>query len=242
MSQAVKLARILQVPFWRGVLKKHRVAASVEHEAVLRLLGHIDLIVDIGANRGQFSLLGRHCYPTTRIISFEPLPSPAQTYCSVFAADERVTLFQSAIGPKQGNVPIHISARDDSSSLLPISDLQVQTFSGTAEVGTTFVAVAPLSKFLQADDIVGRSLLKIDVQGFEYEALQGCKCLLHRFTYILCECSFVELYSGQQLAPTVISWLASQGFLIKGMYNPYYDSNGLSIQADLLFERQPAAS
>ncbi len=237
LGKAGKLARVLQVPLWRRALRQDRVAASVEHEAVLKLLGPLDLIVDIGANRGQFSLLARHYNPTSRIISFEPLPSPAQTYGNVFAADERVTLFQSAIGPEQGIVPIHISARDDSSSLLPISDLQAQTFSGTAEVGTTSVAVAPLSKFLQADAIVSRTLLKIDVQGFEYDALRGCESLLNRFTYIYCECSFVELYSGQQLAPAVIAWLASRGFLIKGMYNAHYNSDGLAIQADFLFER-----
>jgi|688.fasta_scaffold59239_7 FkbM family methyltransferase len=242
MTKAAKLARILQVPLWRRELKRHRVAASVEHEAVLRLLGALDLIVDIGANRGQYSLLSRHCNPAARITAFEPLPSPAATFRSVFADDQRVTLFQSAIGPEQGNVPIHISARDDSSSLLPISALQAQTFSGTAEVGTTSVTVAPLSNFLAADDIVSRSLLKIDVQGYEYNALRGCESLLNLFAYIFCECSFVELYSGQQLAPAVIAWLASRGFLIKGMYNAYYNSDGLAIQADFLFERQPEAN
>ena len=235
-----KFVRVLKVPMWRKALGQHRVAASVEHESVFRLLCPLDLIIDIGANRGQFSLLARLYNPTARIISFEPLPSPAQTYRNVFVSDERVTLFQSAIGPEQGNVPIHISARDDSSSLLPISDLQAQTFSGTAEVGTTSVAVAPLSRFLQADDIVSRTLLKIDVQGYEYNALQGCESLLSRFTYIFCECSFVELYSGQQLAPAVIAWLASHGFLIKGIYNPCYNRVGLAIQADFLFERQSA--
>jgi FkbM family methyltransferase len=241
LGKAAKLARVLQVPLWRRAFRQHRVAASVEHESVLKLLSPLDLIVDIGANRGQFSLLARHCNPTAKIISFEPLPSPAETYRSVFAGDERVNLFQSAIGPEQGNVLIHISARDDSSSLLPISDLQAQTFSGTVEVGTTSVAVAPLTMFLAADDIVSQSLLKIDVQGYEYNALQGCQALLNRFTYIFCECSFVELYSGQHLAPAVISWLASRGFLIKGMYNAYYNSDGLAIQADFLFERQSAS-
>lgn len=242
LGKVGKLVRVLQVPLWRRALWNHRVAASVEHQLVLNQLGSLDLIVDIGANRGQFSLLARHCCPNTKIFSFEPLPLPAQTFRSVFANDRHTILFQSAIGPELGEIPIHISARDDSSSLLPIAELQVQTFTGTAEVGTTSVAVAPLSHFLAATDVVERSLLKIDVQGFEYSVLQSCDGLLNRFAYIFCECSFVELYSGQHLAPAVINWLAAQDFMIKGMYNTHYNAAGLAIQADFLFERQTRSS
>lgn len=49
------------------------------------------------------------------------------------------------------------------------------------------------------------------------------------------ECSFVELYAGQALAHEVIHWLADRGFVLRGMYNPYYDHQGRSIQADFLF-------
>ena len=239
LLRASKLFRILQVSLWRKALQHYRVAASVEHEAVLRLLGPLDLIVDIGANRGQFSLLARHCFPYSTIISFEPLLKPAQKFRSVFSDDENITLFQSAVGCEKGELPIHVSGRDDSSSFLPITELQELVFPGTAEVATTYVSIAPLSSFLTADDIFGESLLKIDVQGFEYEALRGCEELINCFCHILCECSFVELYSGQQLASAVISWLASKGFSLVGVYNPCLDSAGLVIQADFLFKRQP---
>ena len=236
-TRALKLARILQVPIWRNSFCLYGVAASVHREPVLRLLCSLDLIVDIGANRGQFSLLSRYYNHTARIIAFEPQLSPAETYRRVFARDKDTLLFGSAIGPAQGDLTMYISARDHSSSLLPISNLQSQTFPGTSAAGTTTVAVAPLSSFLAPVDIVNQSLLKIDVQGFEYYALQGCESLLDSFTYILCECSFVELYTNQRLAPDVISWLAARGFLLKGIYNVYYNSDRLAIQADLLFGR-----
>jgi len=80
--------------------------------------------------------------------------------------------------------------------------------------------------------------LKIDVQGFEYEVLSGCESLLEKFDQVYCECSFVELYSGQKLVPDVIQWLASRGYLLVGIYNPHYDDNGHAIQADFLFDRK----
>ena len=74
-----------------------------------------------------------------------------------------------------------------------------------------------------------------DMQGFELEALRGCESLLANFEWIYCECSFVELYSGQKLVADVIDWLSNRGFRLMGMYNPSYDRNGQSIQADFLF-------
>jgi len=214
----------------------HGVAAGIEHNSVLQNLD-CRSVVDIGANRGQFALVARHNFPNANIISFEPLPEPAAVFRRVFSCDSAVTLHNAAIGSETGWCSMHVSARDDSSSLLPISSLQEKMFPGTSEVGTVDVRVAPLSALVDEDDIVGPAMLKLDVQGFELDALRGCESLLSRFEWVYCECSFVELYSGQKLAADVIDWLSSKGFRIKGMYNPAYDHEGLAIQADFLFSR-----
>jgi len=97
--------------------------------------------------------------------------------------------------------------------------------------------VAPLDNFISAADLVAPALLKIDVQGFELEALQGCASLLGSFQYVYVECSFVELYEGQALAHDVIGYLGEHGFRLSGIYNTHYDKSGLAIQGDFLFER-----
>jgi len=211
------------------------VAASIEHKSVLRNL-HACTVIDIGANRGQFALVARLAFPTAKIISFEPLPKPAALFRRVFARDDVVVLHVAAIGPTSGQCAMHVSGRDDSSSLLPISALQEKIFPGTSEVGTVAVHVAPLDTFINEEDIVAPAMLKLDVQGFELDALQGCESLLSKFEWVYCECSFVELYSGQKLAADVISWLSDKGFRVKGIYNPAYDSEGQAIQADFLFQ------
>jgi FkbM family methyltransferase len=210
------------------------VVTSVEHTSVLRHLG-CHTVVDIGANRGQFALVARHCFSQAQIIAFEPLAKPAGKFRRVFADVERVTLHQVAIGPRQDQVPIHISARDDSSSLLSITDLQGQVFPGTAEVATEVVKIAPLSDFLTVENIQSPALLKLDVQGYELETLKGCEALLQYFTYVYCECSFMELYAGQALADEVIAWLRERGFRLKGVYNMTYDHMGKAVQGDFLF-------
>lgn len=212
------------------------VAASVEHSSVLH---NIDCrtVVDIGANRGQFALAARHHFPKAKIFSFEPLPEPALLFGRVFSSDSAVVLHNVAIGPNAEQCTMHVSGRDDSSSLLPISSLQEKIFPGTGEVESVNVRVAPLHDFLRADDVASPALLKLDVQGFELEALLGCESFLSGFDWIYCECSFVELYTGQKLAADVIDWLANRSYRLKGMYNPAYDRDGQTVQADFLFWR-----
>lgn len=237
LRKTIKLLNIVGVmsPLWFRALR-YGIAASVEHVVVLRAL-ECATVVDIGANRGQFSLVAKKCWPRAKVISFEPLREPAELYRRVFRNESSVLLHEAAIGPVYENCSMHVSARDDSSSLFPISSLQSEIFPGTDEVGIVNVHVAPLSEFVSEDEIQGIALLKLDVQGFEMEALLGCESLLSKFDWVYCECSFIELYSGQKLAADVIEWLADKDFKIKGIYNPSYDRNGQAVQADFLFSR-----
>jgi FkbM family methyltransferase len=171
------------------------------------------------------------------VISFEPLEKPASTFRRVFKRDDLVVLHEAAIGPSDELGTMHLSRRDDSSSLLAITPLQDTIFPGTEEVGTVRVRVAPLAVFLDEDDIREPALLKIDVQGYELEVLRGCEPLLARFDRVYCECSFVELYKGQGLAGAVIEWLAERGYTLTGVYNAAYDGDGRAVQADFLFAR-----
>lgn len=237
-----KLAGILAVPAWRAALRWHRVAAGVEHARVLRNLGQVLTVVDIGANRGQFALVARQCFADARIVSFEPLAGPAALYRAVFAGDDRARLVEAAIGSASGEATIHVSARDDSSSLLPIAARQNALFPGTAEAGTSIIQVTRLSDALPVGEIAAPALLKLDVQGFELQALAGCEDMLDRFDCVYAECSFMELYAGQSLADAVIAWLRERGLRLAGVYNMAYDSHGVAVQADFLFRRQDMAT
>ena len=228
-----KLRVILMQPMLRRAFFKYLVMAGVEHRAVLNR--KLSTVVDIGANRGQFALAVR-AISGAKVVSFEPLPEVAKIFLMVFSDDTAVSLHVAAIGEKSDKALIHLSARDDSSSLLEIGEAQSEYFPGTHEIGTLEVKVGTLDEFLNKEDIVGPAMLKLDVQGFELQALAGCKSLIGNFDYVYCECSFVELYKDQKLAGEVINYLNTLGFVLTGIYNPSYDSVGNCIQADLLFE------
>lgn len=233
MQKFIKFLHIVRMGFLPNLLQ-YKVAAGIEHRAVLAPLQCMH-VVDIGANRGQFALIARKCFPMARIDSFEPLVEPAGQFQVLFNNDHSVKLHRIAIGPDKGEATIHISNRDDSSSLLPITEQQSTLFPGTAERETRTIQVAPLVDVVAANEIRSPALLKLDVQGFEIEVLHGCETLLDRFHYIYVECSFVELYAGQAFADEIIAFLRERNFILAGVYNPYYDKNGRAIQADFFF-------
>lgn len=229
-----KMCVILRQPSLRRAFFKYWVMAGVEHRAALNR--PLATVVDIGANRGQFALAAR-AISGAKVVSFEPLPEVAVLFEKVFSGDSGVKLHVAAIGEKPEKRLMHLSARDDSSSLLEIGDAQSEFFPGTHEVGTLEVRVGTLDEFLSEGEIVRPAMLKLDVQGFELQALAGCGSLIGNFDYIYCECSFVELYKNQKLAWNVVDCLRSWGFGIAGMYNPSYDDDGNCIQADMLFAK-----
>jgi hypothetical protein len=92
-----------------------------------------------------------------------------------------------------------------------------------------------LSQALGNTSIPPAALLKIDVQGFELDVLQGCEDILNRFSHLYIECSFIELYEGQALAHQIIAWLEQRSFILVGVHNLYYQKNGMAVQGDFLF-------
>ena len=85
LHQLRKLAKVLANADYRKALQRAGVAGAIEHEALLKTL-EFATVVDIGANRGQFALVARRCFPEARIIAFEPLAGPAKRFRAAIAS------------------------------------------------------------------------------------------------------------------------------------------------------------
>jgi hypothetical protein len=116
--------------------------------------------------------------------------------------------------------------------------LQTTTFPGTDSIDSELVRVTPLELEVSPAQIQPPALLKLDVQGYELEALKGCESLLDRFTYVYLEVSFLEFYAGQPPASELFEFLQHRGLMFKGVYNTVFDSRRISVQCDCLFERR----
>lgn len=211
------------------------VVPGVEHQTALKGLG-FDGIIDVGANRGQFTLAMRLCLPNVPVVAFEPVPSEARAFRKVHAKAVNVTLIDTAVGETAGEAILHLSNCADSSSLLPIGREHIRLYPDTAEVGKLTVLVKRLDDFAGYWHGKGRQLLKLDVQGFELQVLRGALNTLDTCAHVYVECSEVSLYDGQSLRSEVQAFLEGAGFRLAGCFNPTL-AEGKLVQADYLFSR-----
>ncbi len=211
----------------------HRVAPPVEHLPALSNL-KIDGILDVGANRGQFTLVCQLTHPKTPIVAFEPIPSEASTFRKVHGSRKHVVLIETALGDETGTATLHLSKSADCSSLFPIGKAQSELFENTGEIGTQVVTVQRLDDLSPKWNGRTQQLLKLDVQGYELQVLKGAVQTLKLCKYVYAECSDVSLYDGQALRHEVASFLARYGFKEVGCFNPLFNGDQL-IQADYLF-------
>lgn len=212
------------------------VAPAVEHYSVLKSLA-VDGVIDVGANRGQFTLVCRLALPGVPVLAFEPIPGEAATFRHVHGRQDAVKIIESALGQTKGEATLHLSKSADSSSLLPIGRKQTELFANTVEVGTITVPVYRLDDFIDSFGGRTRQLLKLDVQGFELFVLGGATEALKTCAYVYAECSEVALYEGQALRGEVEAFLAVHGFLLHSRHNEQ-THEGKLIQADYLFARK----
>ena len=234
-----KVREAMRHRLYRRALRRQGVLAAVEHQPLLRQLPQMATVLDVGANVGQFALVARETFPGATIISFEPLPSSEARLRKVFAGDDRLECLPLALSDTAGTQTFHITAADDSSSLLPVADRQVAEFPATRGVDSVEVTVARLDDALAGRALPdGPLLLKLDTHGAELAVLRGAPQVLERATHIIVEVSFVELYEGQADAADITTFLVERGWGLRAVYDVKTSRiTGEPLQADFLFER-----
>jgi FkbM family methyltransferase len=235
-AKVVKAALLLSRPAW-SLAAVQGVAATTEHRQLAGLVRPAT-VIDIGANKGQFTIFALGQWRSCRVIAFEPLTQPMARARRVTAIwRDRVRLVCAAIGQTKGQIDIRIASRDDSSSILPITAVATQVFGVIGTTAVERVLIGPLDDFVVPAELVGPVLLKLDVQGYELQALQGCESLLPNIAAVYVEQSFVPLYEGQACAAEVAAYLQGMGFVEAAELNVVSRPPLGKVQSDCLFVR-----
>lgn len=207
-----------------------------------RMLGaeRIDLVIDVGANSGQYGRALRASGYNGRILSFEPLSSARLGLETVSRRDDKWSIAERvAIGDYDGVVMINIAGNSTSSSILDMLDSHRRAAPYAPYVGSEEVPVRRLDSvqhpFL---DKSTRPFLKIDTQGYESRVLTGATDLLNRVKGVQVELSLRPLYEGQVLWRGVIDSLEASGFELWGLVPGFLDpETGRMLQCDGIFLR-----
>ena len=170
------------------------------------------VVVDVGAQKLAdeehiYSPLvgGTRC----RVIGFEPLE---HRRAEMTAADPSLLVLPYFIGDGSEQT-FYVNNDDATSSLLPLN------VTGVADLGhlhtlrtvnTERVPTKRLDDVLSNEEVV--DFLKLDIQGFELQALIGAEEVLKRTNVVHCEIEFLQIYEEQPLFSEVEIHLRSRGF------------------------------
>jgi FkbM family methyltransferase len=195
----------------------------------------IDLVLDVGANTGQFGEALREKGYRRRIVSFEPIPAVFQALATKAMADGDWTVNNFALGAAAEQATINVSEASVFSSILP-SRTAAAGFNDTAAVTRTeTIEVRRLDDVFPA--LSGNVLLKIDTQGYERQVLEGGARSLAKVNGVLMELPIIHLYEGTWRFHEAVAFMDAAGF-VPAQIHPvnYHSADGVSlVEVDCLF-------
>ena len=171
-------------------------------------IGPDDVVIDIGANIGWYSILLDKIAPIgADIYAFEPDPLNFELLGDNLHINDarKVHPFRLAVAEEEGVMKLY---RYDANNLGRHSLLELQTGSAVDVQTTT------LDRFWVEQGLGDRTprFIKIDIEGYELHALRGARAVLERCPTVLCEFSPEYMRTGGIEPVDLVNLLAGQGF------------------------------
>ncbi|MFH2008141.1 MAG: FkbM family methyltransferase [bacterium] len=189
-------------------------------------------IVDGGANTGTVTDLFLRQYQNPTIHAFEPRPDAADVMREKYRHRENVRVHQNALGARAETRTFNVVGRPTSSSFLAPSAVNRTYHPDLMHVERHIeVSVVRLDRVLECD----LDLVKLDLQGYELEALRGCEELLPRIKVITTEVEFVPLYETQPLFADIDLFLRAHGFRLLNLYELWTQEDGQLTAGDAVY-------
>jgi FkbM family methyltransferase len=201
-----------------------------------------DVVLDIGANIGQFVSEIRNEYSFSgKIISFEPITAVFSELEKNCKNDKNWIGYNFALGNKSCTEIINISKHAPSSSIRQFNEDYISDKLSLVTTDQEEIQVKKLNEIFPELNLDSGSkiLLKVDTQGYEMDVLKGCGELLNCFHGIQIECSIRELYIGEALYLDVFDFLQKNNFHLFTLEPSYYDKKTMELlQIDAYFIRK----
>lgn len=212
---------------------------SVDIQRRLKLFNYlkINLVIDVGANIGNYGLELIELGYKGNIVSFEPINNAFKKLELNTKKHKNWIAFNNALGDFDGSTTINISKNSDSSSILDMLPIHLDS--------------APQSKYIAKENIIVKKLdtiyneickpndsvyLKIDTQGFEKKVLDGAIHSIKTIKAIQIEMSITPLYESSLIYKDIIKFLEENGFKLASIENGFFNSNtGELLQFDGVF-------
>jgi FkbM family methyltransferase len=223
--------------------KSFREDAWFSYRAQVRALiekHNVDLVIDAGANEGQFAQLLRTFY-LGEIHSFEPVSHVFARLAETAKPDPKWNVHNLALGSQRSTLTINISDETVFSSLLKPNDYCKQRFGDSVQgQREEMVSVEKLDDLMEtiAPNIrTRRVFLKMDTQGFDLEVFKGAGQTLRHVVALQSEVSLISIYEGMPHWTDSIAIYEQAGFGVVGLF-PVTRDSGRVIEYDCLLTKK----
>lgn len=238
-----------------GISRKRRLDRLKNTPGATLSLGHIDslellelikqdnelkadpIIFDIGSNIGTWTMLAKSIFPLAEVHAFEPLNEHVLAFNNNCKALGSIHLHQFCAGNQNSAGAINVSSYSDSSSLLTATPLEFEHFNIKKEKEEQ-VEIKKLSDLIDDQLLPVPDIIKLDIQGFELEAIKGMGTWLNSTKYIICEVSFKKYYYDQPLFFDIVAYLSGFNFQVTAFGHNTPIGAELN-QIDVLFKQTP---
>lgn len=198
---------------------------------------NIDVILDVGANIGQYGGEMRNLGFKGRIISFEPMKDAFLKLAKNTKNDPLWDIYQSSLGERDGTATINIAKNSVSSSLLNNLPQLTKSAPEASYVKQEEIKIARLDTLFDSLNLSEKNVyLKVDTQGYEEKVLEGASNSLSKIRGIQLEMSFVPSYEGALTYEKLKTKLENLGFTLMAIENGFYDKKtGKQLEVDGIF-------
>ncbi|WP_339889645.1 FkbM family methyltransferase [uncultured Flavobacterium sp.] len=198
---------------------------------------NIDVVIDVGANIGQYGSELRNIGYNGRIISFEPTSEAFAKLKKASSKDNSWEVHNISLGERDGESTINISKNSVSSSIL--KDLPQLTNSAPEAtfVTTETITINKLDTLFSQLNLKDKNIyLKIDTQGYEKMVLDGAKDSLIKIAGIQIEMALIPSYEGSLTFEEMSNFLKYMDFKLTTIESGHYDKNtGKLLEVDGVF-------
>ena len=196
------------------------------------------IVIDVGANAGQFAVAANKLYPGATIYPIEPDPRVADLLQKNVGKAIAKNVMITAVGDLPGIAQFHVNRDPQVSSLLKLGADRIESFPNSDVIEQINVPVNTLDTLFSTIILDGPILLKIDAQGFEDRVIRGASQLLKRVSWILIEVSFSKLYEDEKDFISIYRLLQTYGYeFVRPMNFHISPKTGDIIEMDALFKR-----
>jgi FkbM family methyltransferase len=165
-------------------------------------------ILDVGANRGDWSRMAAANFPNASFVLVEPLQEMS-TYLQQFCQDfPKARYVEAGAGAEEGELTLTISDDLSGSSFLPTANTPTPA---DKRLKSRRVKIITLDSLYDGKTDLP-ALVKLDIQGFELEALKGAQKLFGQTELFIMEVSLFEFGPKQPVFSEIVGFMARVGY------------------------------